>query len=120
MTKTIKEILEEKDNVVMCYVFDEEANNIWTGIYGKLMKSALKEEIACEYHEIGNAVYIYLGDGETKCDECGAVIDCECMTCHECYPEATCETCGLCHSDHWEAMHCWSMANDPDYDPRDI
>lgn len=57
---------------------------------------------------------------EVRCDECGAIIDCECMTCHECYPEATCETCGLCHIGHWEVMHCWSMANDPNYDPWDI
>lgn len=29
---------------------------------------------------------------EVRCDECGEIIDCECMTCHECYPEATCKT----------------------------
>lgn len=57
---------------------------------------------------------------EVRCDECGAVINCECMTCHECYPETTCETCGFCHIDHWEAMHCWALENDPDYDPWDI
>lgn len=57
---------------------------------------------------------------EIRCDECGAAIDCECATCHECYSEATYETCGLCHIDHWETMHCWSVVNDPDYDPWDI
>lgn len=37
---------------------------------------------------------------EVKCEEYGVVINCECMICHEFYPEATCATCGLCHIDH--------------------
>lgn len=57
---------------------------------------------------------------EMKCEECGKEIDCDCMGCHECNPELTCETCGLCHSDGWEAGACWDEANDPDYDPFDI
>ena len=55
-----------------------------------------------------------------KCDKCGNKIDCDCMGCHECHPEYTCETCGFCHIDGWEAGACWSLANDPDHDPFDI
>ncbi|MDV4829898.1 hypothetical protein NNG48_07285 [Enterococcus faecium] len=54
------------------------------------------------------------------CENCGAVIDCECMTCHECHPEMDCETCGFCHIDQWEVMDCWARKNDPNYDPWDI
>lgn len=54
------------------------------------------------------------------CDKCKSVIYCECMECHNCHPEAICNTCGLCHIDMWEASACWSMENDPDYDPFDI
>lgn len=31
-----------------------------------------------------------------------------------------CDMCGGCHIDGWEAGACWSMENDPDYDPMDI
>lgn len=55
-----------------------------------------------------------------KCDKCGNKINCDCMGCHQCHPELTCETCGLCHIDGWEAGACWAEANDPDYDPFDI
>ncbi len=55
-----------------------------------------------------------------KCDKCGNEIDCDCMGCHECEPELTCETYGFCHIDGWEAVACWSSENDPNYDPFDI
>lgn len=56
----------------------------------------------------------------STCHKCNRRIDCECMGCHYCSPEFTCETCGACHIDGWEAVACWSMENDPDYDPMDI
>ena len=40
--------------------------------------------------------------------------------CIYCDDTLTCETCGLCHTDTWEAQDCWSSENDPDYDPFDI
>ena len=40
---------------------------------------------------------------KVRCEECGSVIDCDCMTCHECHTESTCNTCGFCHIDQWEA-----------------
>lgn len=55
-----------------------------------------------------------------KCKKCGNIIDCECGGCHECHPEYTCDTCGLCHTDSWEAGACWSEVNEPDYDAFDI
>ena len=54
------------------------------------------------------------------CERCKSIIDCDCMECHHCHPETVCDTCGLCHIDMWEASACWSMENDPDYDPFDI
>lgn len=57
---------------------------------------------------------------EIKCDNCVKVVDCDCMTCHYCDEDATCDTCGLCHIDSWESMACWSFHNDDDYDPWDI
>ncbi len=56
----------------------------------------------------------------TLCERCKSIIDCECMECHHCHPETICDTCGFCHIDMWEASACWSMENDPDYDPFDI
>ena len=54
-----------------------------------------------------------------KCDKGGNEIDCDCMGCHECHPTYTCEPCGFCHNDGWEAGACWCLANDTDYDPFD-
>lgn len=45
-------------------------------------------------------------DDDIKCETCGNLIDCD--------------TCGLCHTDFWEAQDCWASENDPDYDPFDI
>ena len=59
-------------------------------------------------------------DGDIKCESCGNLIDCDCMQCHECNSSLTCDTCGLCHIDGWEAQDCWASENDPDYDPFDI
>lgn len=59
-------------------------------------------------------------DDDIKCETCGKLIDCDCMQCHECDRGLTCETCGLCHVDSWEAQDCWASENDPDYDPFDI
>ena len=59
-------------------------------------------------------------DNDIKCETCGELIDCDCMQCHECNPSLTCDTCGLCHTDGWEAQDCWASENDPDYDPFDI
>lgn len=74
-----------------------------------------------------NIFHCFFGTKEYKinlkmevCKLCNAVIDCECMECHNCHPETICDTCGLCHIDMWEASACWSMENDPDYDPFDI
>ena len=55
-----------------------------------------------------------------KCEVCGEEIDCDCMQCHKCDSSLDCDTCGLCHSDGWEAGACRSRENDPDYDPFDI
>ena len=59
-------------------------------------------------------------DSDIKCESCGNLIDCDCMQCHECNSSLTCDTCGLCHTDGWEAQDCWASENDPDYDPFDI
>lgn len=61
-----------------------------------------------------------IDDDDIKCETCGKLIDCDCMQCHECDHGLTCDTCGFCHTDVWEAMDCWSSENDPDYDPFDI
>lgn len=55
-----------------------------------------------------------------ECKKCRMKIDCDCMECHYCNPEAKCSECGFCHSDGWEAGACWSFHNNPDYDPFDI
>lgn len=54
------------------------------------------------------------------CEQCGDLLDCDCRECHNCNPETICGTCGGCHIDGWEYNACWSMENDPDYDPFDI
>lgn len=54
------------------------------------------------------------------CEQCGDLLDCDCRECHNCNPETICDTCGGCHIDGWEYNACWSMENDPDYDPFDI
>ena len=59
-------------------------------------------------------------DNDIKCETCGNLIDCDCMQCHECDDSLTCDTCGLCHTDFWEAQDCWASENDHDYDPFDI
>ena len=91
----------------------EDLNNLGYGI-GRFFKG-LSDGINRAIKEYDDE-----DDSDIKCESCGKLIDCDCMQCHECNSSLTCDTCGLCHIDGWEAQDCWASENDPDYDKVDI